>query len=94
MRDENYACGSARNFTQYCNKLLQPLFDQQSMETDPVKRRARCGRSTGGCRRNLARPILYHNKVATCWHPWLHGITPMVNSVYTGHRFENVWLDR
>ena len=41
-----------------------------------------------------ARPILYHNKAATCWQPALHGITPMVNSVYNWPRFENAWLDR
>jgi peptide/nickel transport system substrate-binding protein len=27
---ENYACGSERNYTQYCNKDLEQLFDQQS----------------------------------------------------------------
>ena len=43
---------------------------------------------------DLARPILYHNQAATCWQPWLHGITPMVSSVYNWLRMENAWLDR
>ena len=34
---ENYACGSERNYTHYCNKDLQKLFDQQSAETDRRK---------------------------------------------------------
>src|SRR6266511_1992461 len=36
---ENFACGSERNYTRYCNKELEKLFDQQSMETDPAKRK-------------------------------------------------------
>ena len=31
---ENYGCGSERNYTHYCNKDLEKLFDQQSAETD------------------------------------------------------------
>ena len=31
---ENYACGSERNYTEYCNQDLEKLFDQQSMEAD------------------------------------------------------------
>lgn len=36
---ENYACGSERNYTNYCNKDLQKLFDQQSMEADVDRRK-------------------------------------------------------
>src|ERR1700726_361190 len=31
---ENYSCGSERNYTNYCNKNIEKLFDQQSQETD------------------------------------------------------------
>ena len=91
---ENYACGSARNFTQYCNKDLQPLFDAQSVEPDPAKRRAMVWEIDRKLQEDLARPILYHNKAATCWQPSVHGIVPMANSVYNWPHFENVWLDR
>ena len=91
---ENYSCGSGRNFTQYCNKDLEPLFDRQSLETDVEKRRKLVWDIDRRLQEDLARPILYHNKVATCWQPYLHGYTPMVNSVYNSPRFENVWLDR
>ena len=37
---ENYACGSDRNYTGYCNPEIDKLFDQQSMERDQEKRRA------------------------------------------------------
>ena len=36
---ENYGCGSERNYTHYCNKDLQALFDKQSVETDVAKRK-------------------------------------------------------
>src|SRR6185437_4623213 len=42
---ENYGCGSQRNYTHYCNRDLQKLFDQQSQETDLADRQA----DPGGC---------------------------------------------
>ena len=32
---ENYACGSQRNYSAYCNKEIDELIDQQSAETGP-----------------------------------------------------------
>lgn len=91
---ENYACGSARNFTQYCNRDLQPLFDQQSQETNVEARKKLVWDIDRKLQQDMARPILYHYPAATCWHPYLKGYTPMVNSVYNSPRFEAVWLDR
>ena len=36
---ENYACGSERNYTGYCNPEVDKLIDQQSIETDQEKRK-------------------------------------------------------
>src|SRR5712671_4061427 len=36
---ENYACGSARNYSAYCNKELDAKFDEQSQMTDQEKRK-------------------------------------------------------
>ena len=91
---ENYACDSPRNFTQYCNKELEPLFDKQSAETNVEARRKLVWEIDRRLQADLARPIVYHNKVATCWQPYLHGYTPMENSVYNYPRLDNVWLDR
>ena len=41
-----------------------------------------------------ARPIIYHLRSATCWQPYVKGVTIMVNSLFNGWRFEDVWLDR
>ena len=43
---------------------------------------------------DVARPILYHSRQATCWQPHVKGVTIMVNSSYNGHRYEDVWMDK
>ena len=40
-----------------------------------------------------ARPALFYTRAATCWRPQMKGLTLMVNSVYNGSRFEDLWLD-
>ncbi|MBI4636809.1 MAG: peptide ABC transporter substrate-binding protein, partial [Candidatus Rokubacteria bacterium] len=35
---ENYRCGSPRNYTDYCNELVDTMMDKQSQELDPKKR--------------------------------------------------------
>jgi peptide/nickel transport system substrate-binding protein len=37
---ENYACGSSRNYGDYCNEEVMRLIEQQSQETDAQKRLA------------------------------------------------------
>jgi peptide/nickel transport system substrate-binding protein len=91
---ENYACGSERNYTGYCNKELQTLFDKQSAETDPARRRPLVWEIDRKLQEDVARPIIFHARQATCWHPYLKGYTVMVNSIYNGYRFEDVWLDK
>jgi peptide/nickel transport system substrate-binding protein len=91
---ENYACGSERNYTGYCNPELQKLFDQQSIEADQQKRKALVWEIDKQLQEDVARPIIYHNRGGTCWQPQVKGITLMVNSIYNGYRFEDAWLDR
>jgi peptide/nickel transport system substrate-binding protein len=91
---ENYACGSERNYTNYCNKDLQKLFDRQSVETDLQKRKALVWEIDKKLQEDVARPILFHSHMATCWQPYVKNITVMVNSSYNGFRYEDVWLDR
>ena len=35
---ENYACGSPRNYSQYCSEEVMKMLDRQSQELDPKKR--------------------------------------------------------
>jgi peptide/nickel transport system substrate-binding protein len=91
---ENYACGSERNYTGYCNPELDKMFDQQSMEPDQQKRKKLVWEIERRLASDGARPIIFYLRAATCWHPYVKGLTIMVNSSYNGWRMEDVWLDR
>ncbi|HEX3536863.1 MAG TPA: ABC transporter substrate-binding protein [Stellaceae bacterium] len=91
---ESYACDSDRNFTGYCNRGLEALFHRQSAEADPDKRKELVWQIDRTLQEEGARPVLYHMRGATCWHPRLKGLTTMVNSMYNGWRLEDVWLER
>src|SRR6202045_2032613 len=91
---ENYACGSERNYTGYCNPELEKQFVQQSTEANQEKRRKLVWEIDKKLQEDGARPIIYHFRAATCWQPKVKGLTVMVNSQYNGWRMEDVWLDR
>ena len=91
---ENYACGSDRNYTGYCNAGIEGLFERQSMERDPEKRRRLVWEADRKLQEDGARPILFHNRFGTCHQPQVKGLTIMVNSLFNGWRMEDVWLDR
>jgi peptide/nickel transport system substrate-binding protein len=91
---QNYACGSELNVTSYCNREIEALFDQQSMEEDQQRRRELVWEIDRRLQLDGARPIIFYNNAATCWQPALRGLTIMVNSIYNGWRMEDVWLDR
>jgi peptide/nickel transport system substrate-binding protein len=91
---ENFTCGAEGNYDRYCNPEVDKMVDQQSMEFDQKKRKALVWAIERKLAEDAARPILWHNRTGTCWHPYVKGYTPMVNSVYNGWRFEDVWLDR
>jgi peptide/nickel transport system substrate-binding protein len=91
---ENYACGSARNYSGYCNKELDKKFEEQSMMTDQQARKKLVWEIDKKLQEDGARPIVFHTRNATCMQPYLKGVTLMVNSIYNGWRFEDVWLDK
>ena len=91
---ENYACGSERNYTGYCNPELEKQFVQQSTEANQETRRQLVWEIDKKLQEDGARPIIYHFRAATCWQPQLKGLTIMVNSQYNGWRMEDWWLDR
>jgi peptide/nickel transport system substrate-binding protein len=91
---ENYSCGSERNYTNYCNKDIEKLFDEQSVETDIGKRKKLVWEIDKKLQEDVARPIIFHSRNGTCWQPYVKGVTVMVNSSYNGYRYEDVWLDK
>ena len=91
---ENYACGSERNYSGYCNRDLEPMFVEQSTITDQEQRKKLVWEIDKTLQQDGARPILYHTRLGTCLQPRVKGLTVMVNSQYNGWRMEDWWLDR
>ena len=92
---EHYACGSERNYTNYCNPELEKMYEQQSMEPDQEKRKKIVWEidqiADRGCR---AADRLSATISATCRYPRVKNVTTMVNSIFNGWRFEDTWLDQ
>jgi len=91
---ENYSCGSERNYTQYCNKEVDALIDKQSEEIDREKRKQLVWAIERKLAEDLARPIIFYDRTATCWQPQVKGFVLHHNSIYNNWRFEDVWLDK
>ena len=91
---ENYVCGADRNYTGYCNPEVDKLVDRQSAESNIEKRRQIVWEIERKLAEDIARPVIFYPRGATCWYPQVKGLTIMVNSIYNGWRFEDVWLDK
>jgi peptide/nickel transport system substrate-binding protein len=91
---ENYKCGSQRNYTNYCNAEVDKLIDRQSSETNSDKRKKLVWEIERKLIDDDARPILFYTRVANCRQPYLKGLTTMVNSIYNGWRFDDIWLEQ
>lgn len=90
---ENYTCDSERNYTKFCNKDVDKLIFDQSKETDPAKRKEMVYEIQRRLVKDVARPIIYYARLATCRQPRVKGLVLHKNSIYNGWRFEDVWLD-
>jgi peptide/nickel transport system substrate-binding protein len=91
---ENYTCKSERNYTQYCNPAVDDLIFRQSKETDLGKRKQLVWEVERKLAEDVVRPIIFHNRAATCWHPHVKGVVLHENSIYNNWRLEDVWLDK
>ena len=91
---ENYVCGAERNYTGYCNPETDKLIDRQSAETDIGKRRQLVWEVERKLAEELVRPVIFFTRAATCRQPRVKNLTLMVNSLFNGWRFEDVWLDQ
>src|SRR5690348_11382416 len=91
---EHYACGSERNYTNYCNPELEKMYEQQSIEPDEQKRKKLVWEIDKKLTEDAARPIVYRYALATCRYPRVKNVTTMVNSIFNGWRFEDAWLDQ
>jgi peptide/nickel transport system substrate-binding protein len=91
---ENYTCNSERNYNKYCNPEVEQLIALQSKESDREKRKATVWQIERKLAEDVARPVIYFQRAATCWYPRVKGLVLHQNSIYNGARFEDVWLDK
>ena len=91
---ENYACKSERNYTAYCNQEVETLIEKQSTITDKAERSKVVWQIEQILNDDLARPVIYHDRAATCWWPYVKGFVGHENSIYNNWRLEDVWLDK
>ena len=91
---ENYACGSQRNYTGYCNPELEKLFVKQSMMSDQAERKKLVWEIDKKLQEDAARPMIYFLQGFNCRQPYVKGLVSHVNSLYDGWRMEDVWLDK
>src|SRR5947208_1606335 len=90
---ENFVCGAERNYTGYCSPEVDKLVDQQSAEPNTEKRKHLVWEIERKLAEDGARPAIFYPRQATCRHPQVKGMTMMVNSIYNGYRYEDLWLD-
>ena len=91
---ENYACGSERNYTKYCNPEVDKLIEQQSRETDTGLRRRLVWQVEKKLAEDGARPIILQYVTGLCWQPYVKNFVLHKNGIYNNWRFDEVWLDR
>ncbi len=91
---EHYACGSERNYTNYCNAELEKMYDQQSMEPDQEKRKKIVWEIDKILTEDAARPIMFRYDLGTCRYPYVKNVTTNVNSIFNSWRLEDAWLDK
>ena len=90
----NYGCGGELNYNGYCNPEVDKLIDRQSIEADQERRKKLVWEIERKLAEDGARPIIFYDRRATCWQPYVKGLTIMVNSIANGARMEDVWLDK
>ena len=89
-----YGCGSSLNWDHYCNKKVDELIEQQSMEGDVARRKEILWQIERKLAEDQARPIIFYPDSGVCMRPELKGQTVMVNSIFNWYRREDVWLDK
>ena len=90
---ENYACGSPRNYSQYCSEEIMKLFDRQSQELDPKKRLDLVIEIQKRLEQDAARPVLAQRLDYFAHWPHVKGLVPHHN-IYNFTRFQDVWRDK
>ena len=89
-----YGCGSSINWDGYCNKEVDGLIEQQSMEGDPARRKQILWQIERKLAEEDVRPIIFYADRGSCRRPYVKNEIVNSNSIFDGARREDVWLDK
>jgi peptide/nickel transport system substrate-binding protein len=89
-----YGCGSSVNWDNYCNKEVDQLIEQQSIEGDPARRKQILWRIEHKLAEEDVRPIIFYADRGSCLRPWVKNAMVNSNSIFDSTRREDVWLDK
>ncbi len=90
---ENYKCGTARNYSNYCSQETDRMIDLQSQELNPAKRLKMVWDIQRKLEMDVARPMLgWRIEFFTQW-PYVKNLVAH-HSLYNWGRMQEVWLDR
>jgi len=90
---ENYACGSQRNYSQYCDEEIQKLIEAQSHELNPARRLAMVHEIDRRLQQDGARPILTQRYDYFAHWPYVKNLV-VHQGIYNWARMQEVWLDK
>ena len=90
---ENYACGSPRNYTGYCDEQVMKLIDQQSQELDVKKRLELVAQIQKKLEEDAARPTIDWRLEYYLQWDHVKNLVPH-NVTYNWARHQETWLDR
>jgi peptide/nickel transport system substrate-binding protein len=90
---ENFACGSPRNYTFYCDEQIMKQFEQQSQELDQRKRMALVAQIQKKLEEDAARPIMGWTLDHFPLWPHVKNLVPH-NNIYNYGRLQDVWMDK
>jgi peptide/nickel transport system substrate-binding protein len=90
---ENFKCGTARNYSDYCDEQTDRMIDAQSQELDRAKRLKLVHEIQKKLEADVARPMLGWRKEYFVHWPHVKGLVAH-NSLYNWGRKQEVWLDR
>ena len=73
---------------------IDELIERQSATADRTERKRYLWEIETKMAADGARPIIFYDRRATCWQPYVKDFTLMINSTFNGARMEDVWLDK
>ena len=90
---ENYKCGAARNYTDYCDEGMDRMIDAQSAELDRARRLRLVWDIQRKLEADVARPMLGWRNEYFTRAAHVRNLPPH-NTLYNYARMQEVWLDK